>query len=114
MYADYTFYLNDYQGTNTEAVFSRLMPLATAYVIKFTYGKSTLAKGADLLAVKMAFCAIIDELYKQEQGGVVASETNDGMSRTFAQGSVIKTASQRVYSVAETYLSSTNLLYVGV
>ena len=114
MFADYTFYLNTFQGTATEAVFARLSPLATAHVVGLTFGRATTATGAQLEAVKMAFCAVIDELYKQEQGGIVTSESNDGISRSYATGTVVKSATQRIYSAAEVYLSNADLMYAGV
>lgn len=114
MYADYTFYLNDYKGQVVEADFSRLSVLATAHINRITNNRAKNATETDLEAVKMAMCAVIDELHKQEQGGIIASESNDGISKSYVTGSVVKTATQRVYAVAELYLSETNLLFVGV
>lgn len=114
MYADYTFYMSDYNGTLTEAAFSCLSKLATAHIDKITHQRAKTATDADLEAVKMAFCAVVDELDKQEQGGIVTSESNDGISRSYAVGSVIRSASQRIYDAAEVYLSGTNLLFAGV
>lgn len=114
MYADYTFYMSDYNGTLTEAAFSRLSKLATAHLDKITHQRAKTATDADLEAVKMAFCAVVDELDKQERGGIVTSESNDGISRSYAVGSVIRSEAQRIYNVAEVYLSGTNLLFAGV
>lgn len=112
LYANYTYYLNDYQGTISEADFTRLSVLATAHINRITHNKAQTATGADLEAVKLALCAVIDELNKQEQGGIVTAETNDGISRSYAH--TVKTSNQRIYAVAEVFLSSTNLLFVGV
>ena len=114
MYADYTFYLNDYKGQTVEADFSRLAVLATAHINRITNGRAKTATGSDLEAVKMAMCAVIDELIKQEQGGIIASESNDGISRSYVTGTVVKSATHRIYAAAELYLSDTNLLYLGV
>lgn len=114
MYADYTFYASEYKGTLTEAAFSRLSKLATAHIDKITNQRAKTATGADLEAVKMAVCAVIEELEKQEHGGIVTSETNDGISRSYAVGSVVKSSAQRIYDVAAVYLSGTNLLFAGV
>lgn len=115
MYADYTYYVNDYHGTVvSEADFSRLSVLATAHINKITHNRAKTAEGETLEAVKLAFCAVIDELDKQEHGGIVTSESNDGISRSYATGTVVKSVNQRIYSAAETYLSETNLLFVGV
>lgn len=114
MYSDYAFYLDDYKGTVSEADFTRLSVLATAHINRITNGKAKTATEQDLDAVKLAECAIIDELERQEHGGIVTSESNDGVSRSYATSAVVKSASQRIYAVAEIFLSGTNLLYVGV
>ena len=51
-------------------------------------------------------------MYKQEQGGEVASESNDGTSVTYVTSG--KTAQNRMYDAAVMYLSNTGLLYAGV
>lgn len=114
MYADFTFYLNNYKGTENEAEFSRLSVPAAAHINRITNGRAKTATGADLEAVKMAQCAVIDEIKKQESGGTITAESNDGISRSYAVGSVIKSNTQRIYAAAELFLSSTNLLYAGV
>lgn len=114
MYAEYTYYKSDYGGTLTVADFSRHSKLATAHIDKITNQRAKTATGSDLEAVKMAMCAVVDELDKQERGGIVTSESNDGISRSYAVGSVIKSSAQRIYDVAAVYLSGTNLLYAGV
>ena len=114
MYADYTFYLNDYKGQAVEADFSRLAVLASAHINRITHGRAKTATGADLEAVKMAMCSVIDELIRQEHGGIIASESNDGISKSYVTGTVVKTPTQRIYAVAELYLSETNLLFLGV
>jgi hypothetical protein len=114
MYADYTYYYNDYGGTLTEAAFSRLSVLANAHINKITHNRAKTATGAELEAVKMAMCAVVDELDKQERGGIITSESNDGISRSYAVSSVVRSASQRIYDAAEVYLCGTNLLFAGV
>lgn len=113
-YSDFAFYSNTYKGLLGAEEYSRLAVRAAAHVDRMTFGRAKTAKGADLEAVKMAECAIVDELSTQEQGGVVASETNDGISRSFATGSVVKSSTQRIYSAAEVYLCNTNLCFAGV
>ena len=114
MYADYTYYKDTYKGEAGEAVYSRFSTLANAHINRITNNRAKTATGDDLEAVKMPECAIIDELDKQASGGVIASESNDGISRTYLTGSVVKSNTQRIYSAAEVYLSSTNLLFAGV
>ncbi len=114
MYADYAFYTGTYNGALTEAEYNRLSVLATAHINRITNGRAGTATGRVLDAVKMAECAIIDELGRQEQGGIVTAESNDGVSRSYATSAVVKSATQRIYSVAEVFLCNTNLLYVGI
>jgi hypothetical protein len=114
MYADYTFYKNTYCGAASSTEHARLAVRAAAYVDRMTFGRAKTAKDSDLEAVKMAECAIVDELASQEQGGIVTSETNDGISRSYATGSVVKSSTQRIYAAAEVFLSNTNLCFAGV
>jgi hypothetical protein len=114
MYADFAFYLNDFHGTLGEETFSRLSIIAKAHIDRITSNKAVTATGNDLLAVKLAFCAVVDELDKQEQGGIIASESNDGISRSYVTGSIVKSSTQRINAAANVFLSSTNLLFVGV
>lgn len=112
MYSDYTYYLNEYNGTAGEAVYSRFARLASAHLDRITSGRAKTATGEELEAVKLAECAVLDELVLQDKGGVITSESNDGISRSFSAST--KTAEQRIYSAASVYLSATNLLFVGV
>ena len=114
MHADFTFYLNEYKGTAKEAEFSRLSVIAGAHINSITNGRAETATGADLKAVKLAFCAVIDELIKQESGGVVTSESNDGISRTYATSSNVKSNTQKIINAASVFLWNTNLMNAGV
>ena len=111
---NYTYYLNNFKGQAIEADFSRLLIPAQAHINRLTNNRAKNATGADLEAVKLATCAVIDELIKQEHGGILASESNDGISRSYVTGSVVKTPEQRIYAAAKLYLSGTNQLYMGV
>lgn len=112
MYADFTFYQETYKGTAAEGTFSRLSVLAKAHIDRITHNRAKDATGEDLEKVKFAFCAVIDEVERQEKGGVIASESNDGISRSYVTGT--KSATQRIYSAASVFLESTSLLFAGV
>ena len=116
MYADYAFYTGYYNGALTETVFNRLAVRATAEINRITSQRAKNATGEDLLLVKYAECAVIDELSYQSLGGSgdVISESNDGISRSYATGAVSKSSRQRIDAAAYTWLSGTNLLFVGV
>lgn len=112
VYADYDYYLNEYSGNAVaEADFTRLSRQASAYLDSLTCGKIR-GTWVDDSRVKDACCAVAEVMQKQEQGGEVASESNDGASVTYVTGST--TPEQRMYSTAVMYLSSTGLLYAGV
>jgi hypothetical protein len=112
MYADFSFYKDTYKGKVAEDTFSRLSVLASAHIDRMTNNRAKDATGEDFEKVKFAFCAVVDELGKQEEGGVVASESNDGISRSYVTGT--KSATQRIYSAASVFLESTSLLFAGV
>lgn len=113
MYADFTFYRDTYGGTVGEAEFSRFSARAGAHINQITGGRAKTATGDTLEAVKMAECAVVDELITQSKGGVITAENNDGLSRSYATAPV-RTQAQRIYSAAEVFLCNTNLLFVGV
>ena len=112
MYSDYNFYEKPYNGKLNEDVYSRFSKLAAAHIDRLTSNRAKTATGEALEAVKMAECAIIDELDRQDKGGVITSESNDGISRSYSASA--KTEGQRIYSVASVYLSETGLLFAGV
>lgn len=116
MYADFTFYQETYNGTLTETEFMRLEVRATAEINRITSQKAKTAQGEELELVKFAECAVIDELNYQSFGGHgdIVSESNDGISRSYATGVVSKSSRQRIDAAAFTWLSDTNLLYVGI
>lgn len=112
IYADYDYYLNEYSGNAVaEADFTRLSRQASAYLDSLTYGKIR-GPWVDDSRVKDACCAIAEVMQKQEQGGEVASESNDGASVTYVTSG--KSAEQEMYYFAVLYLSNTGLLYAGV
>ena len=112
IYADYDYYLFQYSGNAvSEADFTRLSRQASAYLDSLTCGKIR-GSWVDDSRVKDACCAVAEVMYKQEQGGEVASESNDGTSVTYVVSG--KSAEQEMYYFAVLYLSSTGLLYAGV
>ena len=112
IYADYDYYLNEYSGNAVAgADFVRLSRQASAYLDGLTCGKIR-GTWVDDSRVKDACCALADILHAQEQGGEVASESNDGASVTYVTSG--KTAQNRMCDAAVMYLSNTGLLYAGV
>ena len=116
MYADYSFYTDTYKGTLPEEEYNRLVVRAAAEIDRMTFQRAKRAVGDDLTAVKYAECAVADELSYQAQGGSgdVTSESNDGVSRSYATGTLAKSSRQRIDAAAYTWLCATNLCFAGV
>lgn len=111
--ADYAFYMTQYGGTLPEQDFSRLHGRAAAKLENLTLGRSRFQISAPVRhSVDMALCAMVDVLDKYEQGGEVSSESNDGISRTYATGTP-KTLERQLSTAASEYLAWTGLLYRG-
>lgn len=116
MYGNYAFYTGTYNGTLTEAEYTRFCVRATAEINRMTMSKAKNAVGEEIELVKLAECAVIDELSFQSLGGSgdVTSESNDGISRSYATGAVSKSSRQRIDAAAYTFLCNTNLLFCGI
>lgn len=107
----YSFYTSKYHGTLTEVDFLRHGVKASAFLDDLTSGKADDALPEDtLIKAQFAFCALCDA-YAEESTCGIASETNDGISVTYAarQG----TAEQRLRNAAAPFLAGTGLLYRG-
>ena len=116
VYADYAYYSQEYGGTMPEADFKRLSRQASAFLDKVTFDRIAAGQPeAVMKKVRAACCAVADAYLLNEQGGGVASETNDGVSVTYVAGvSNAKTEGRRLYEAAALYLAHTGLLYRGV
>ncbi|MEG1396089.1 MAG: hypothetical protein RSC82_03840 [Oscillospiraceae bacterium] len=113
---DYAFYACAFQGTATKENFERLAVKASAYLDRLTFDRITDTLPAPILQrAKLACCGVVDALLLNEQGGGVASETNDGISVTYVAGvSNSKSETQRIREAAALFLGGTGLLYRGV
>lgn len=135
VYADYTYYSDTYMGNVKEEDFPRLAVRASSFLDYYTQGRS--AKNADLEALKMACCALVDQYQLIEQaqalsaknlsasiaasGSELQSETVGGYSRTFRSGvdtalAALQTtdgAKRLLAATASEYLAYTGLLYRG-
>ena len=134
VYADYTYYSGNYMGTVSEEDFPRLAVRASSFLDYYTRNRS--ADNADLDAVKMCCCALVDkyEVIEATQAlamknlanasandAEVKSETVGSYSRTLATGgeSALSALNATVGAkklLAETcmeYLAHTGLLYRG-
>ena len=113
IYADYTFSAALRGGVvRGEEFFPRLSRLASAFIDAITYGRAATATGIDSEKVKDACCAVCDVIYQEENGGEVASASNDGYSESYVTSG--KSIDRKKYDAAAVFLSPTGLLYSGV
>lgn len=107
-YVDYDYYRGAYFGDAVpEADFLRLSRQASAYLDQVTFGRIRGGWEQDS-RVKDACCAVMELMHREEQGGEVASASNDGYSETYVVSG--QTAAQRMYAAAEQYLGMTGLM----
>ena len=133
VYADYTYYSGNYMGTVSEEDFPRLAVRASSFLDY--YNQNQVKDNADMDAVKMCCCALVDkyQLIETAQrlaaakmtaaltGDDVKSETVGGYSRTLASGgesaaaalSATDGARKLLAETCNEYLANTGLLYRG-
>lgn len=113
-YADYMYYLESYHGVMPAADFSRHCERASDYLDRITIGRAELNREND--ALKRACCAVADAMLLCEKGGgVISSESNDGVTVTYATSvSNMPSDNQRLYEAAASCLAWTGLLFRGV
>lgn len=111
--ADYTFYYGIYGGTMPESDFNRLRARAAVLVEQATLGRYSAGRCSTAIenAANMAVCAVADVLYKEDNGGDVVSENNDGISRTYSVTG--KSTEAQISAAIARHLAWTGLLYRG-
>lgn len=133
-YADYTYYSETYIGNVSEEDFPRLAVRASSFLDYYTLSKAK--DNADLDAVKMCCCALVDKYAVIEAAQALAmknlanaaasdaevkSETVGSYSRTMATGgesalsalSATDGAKKLLAATCDEYLAHTGLLYRG-
>lgn len=109
----YQFYTQVYHGKLSEDDYLALSMRASAYVDDLTMGRSSgELTEADALRVDLALCAVADAMHTAHELGGVTSQTNDGVSVSYAADYAAATG-QHVRDAAIVYLAQTNLLYRG-
>lgn len=113
MNVSYTFYTDAYGGRMSAEDFARMSVKASAYLVQVTLGRCINPIGGEQVAqaVKMAFCEVADAMLTNESGGDIVSESNDGVSVSYANRA--KTDAQRLSDAAALHLACTGLLYRG-
>lgn len=136
MYADYSYYINDFFGNVIGADdFPRLSSRASDFIDYYTKGKAANATDAET-AIKKACCAIAEQMFADEQAkavaakavasalsatsGEVKSETVGSWSLSYATSADYSAKSttpkdeRKTYAdIALQYLANTGLLYRG-
>jgi hypothetical protein len=131
-YADYAYYARIYVGSVSKEDFPRLAVRASSFLDYYTMGKAE--NHADLDAVKMCCCALIDQyaLLDAAQKAATKSLANAGdpetksesvgnYSRTLTTGGeaansvldAVSTSKQMLANLCNEYLAHTGLLYRG-
>ena len=134
IYADYTYYSGVYMGTVSSGDFPRLAVRASSFLDYFTQNRAK--DNADLDAVKMCCCALVDKYALIEAAQALAeknlvnaaandaevkSETVGSYSRTLATGgesalsalNATDGAKKLLAATCNEYLAHTGLLYRG-
>lgn len=123
----YEWYKTTYGGELDEATFNRLSARAFLFadaLTEYRLSKRWMALPEGIRsAVMSAVCAFVDQARVEECGGPVVSESNDGISRTFASPRSSSGASARygggdsaqgaLAEAIRVYLAPTGLLYRG-
>ena len=120
-YADWVYYGTTYLGTAIgEDEFDSLALRASAQIDQMTFNRVAEVISDDddddkIDLIKMAVCAVADEMHLQAgEGPQVASERVGSFSKTYVvSGEMKKTSDQRLARVAKLYLGSTELMFKG-
>ena len=131
-YADYTYYAGTYMGAVSEEDFPRLAVRAGSFLDYYTQNRAK--DNAELDAVKMCCCALVDQyaLLDTAQKAATKSLANAGdpetksesvgsYSRTLTTGGeaaksvldAVSTSKQMLANLCNEYLAHTGLLYRG-
>ena len=131
-YADYTYYAGIYMGSVSEEDFLRLAVRASSFLDYYTQNRAK--DNAELDAVKMCCCALVDQyaLLDTAQKAATKSLANAGdpetksesvgsYSRTLTTGGeaaksvldAVSTSKQMLANLCNEYLAHTGLLYRG-
>lgn len=115
-YADYQFYINEYNQSQNGSVpideFDRLAERSSGYLDYITLGRSK--DFQDTHTLQMACCAVVETLFLHENGGGIASEMVGNYSVSYVAGiSNTKSKEQQLRLAAKYYLAGTGLLYRG-
>ena len=123
-YADYAFYKTKYIGSAiANEDYPRLAFRASRVIDQVTFGRAAAVITDDtdtdtIELIRMATCAVSEELFTQEQGGGVdgiTSERVGSYSVSYATGARATLSNEeRAARAAKTYLGNSGLMYRGL
>lgn len=117
VYVDYLFYTEQFFGTAiAQADFDRLALRASMQIDQMTFGRAGPVVVADtddatILQIKLATCAVAEEIQRQEQGGEIQSERIGNHQVSYVQAGQAASKQTRLTEAAKVYLWSTDLMY---
>lgn len=118
-YADFTYYATTYLGTAiAETDFPALAVKASAVIDQITFGRAELETvAANINKIKMAMCAVAEELHRQgTQGNAdgIASESQGRYSVSYVASSSRSRSNQsKLSDAAALWLANTYLMFAG-
>lgn len=121
MFADYTFYITEYKGSDIpEAIFTEVERDAGAFLSYLTRDRINTDNLPDTVKhkVRMATCAVADICYRQrkdEDSSAVSSESVGNHSKSYAVVRIDYAQRQKQKGdAARMYLRGTGLMYGGL
>lgn len=123
-YADFEYYFGTFYGdTIPHDSFDKYAAKASREIDRLTMGRASEAGGVMAARLSTCCCEIAEIMYKADEadaktaGGLIASQSNDGLSTTFTTGAAASGAglAGRIITTAVCWLSAPqNLMYRGV
>ena len=123
VYADFEYYSGLFFGdTISETDYEKYAARATREIDRLTMGRAAGAGDAMRPGLAACCCEMAEILYRADEDdrrtghGLIASESNDGLSVTFTgTGDTVKRTAARLFAAAQRWLCApVNLLYPGV
>ena len=122
VYADYEYYSNRFFGDSIpEEDFGKYAVRASREIDRLTMGRAAKAGENMIPGLSNCTCEIAELLHAEDVAaqrtgnGIIASESNDGISVSFTQGAVTDPIAYKVLAAAKHWLFwPENLLYPGV
>lgn len=122
VYADYEYYSNQFFGDTIPAAdYVKYAVRASREVDRLTMGRAAKAGGNMTPGLSNCTCEIAELLHAEDVAaqrtgnGIIASESNDGISVSFVQGAAADRIAGKVLETAKHWLCwPENLLYPGV